>query len=142
MATKLVIEPIFEANFLDCSHGFRPERSAPDAIQKIERTNTFKGQRVVFDADIMGFYNNIRQDILLSLVQRRIADARVVRLIRMWLEAGVMEDGKYIETNGLGTPQGGVIFTSLMYSKSCLSTPGAPLLAFTRLQASLTTSSR
>ena len=109
MATKLVIEPIFETNFLDCSHGFRPGRSAHDAIRIIERTITFKGQRVVLDADIVGFFNNIRQDILLKLVERRIADARVVRLIRMWLEAGVMEEGKYIETSGLGTPQGGVI---------------------------------
>ena len=109
MATKLVIEPIFEANFLDCSHGFRPGRSAHDAIRVIKRTITFKGQRIVLDADITGFFDNIRQDILLDLVERRIADVRVLRLIRMWLEAGVMEEGKYIETNGLGTPQGGVM---------------------------------
>jgi group II intron reverse transcriptase/maturase len=109
MATKLVIEPIFETNFLDCSHGFRPGRSAHDAIRIISRTITFKGQRIVLDADIVGFFDNIRQDILLKLVERRIADVRVLRLIRMWLEAGVMEEGKYIETNGLGTPQGGVI---------------------------------
>jgi group II intron reverse transcriptase/maturase len=109
MATKLVIEPIFETNFLDCSHGFRPGRSAHDAIHIIARTITFKGQRIVLDADITGFFDNIRQDILLELVERRIADARVVSLIRMWLEAGVMEEGKYIEANGLGTPQGGVI---------------------------------
>lgn len=109
MATKLVIEPIFESNFLDCSHGFRPERSAHDAIRIIQRTVTFKGQGIVLDADIKGFFGNIRQDILLDLVKRRIADGRVVELIRMWLEAGVMEEGKYIETNGLGTPQGGVI---------------------------------
>ena len=109
MATKLVIEPIFEANFLDCSHGFRPERSAHDAIRIIDRAITFKGQRIVVDADITGFFDNIRQSILLELIERRISDPRVLRLIRMWLEAGVMEDGKYIESNGLGTPQGGVI---------------------------------
>ena len=109
MATKLVIEPIFEANFLDCSHGFRPGRRAHDAIRIIGRAITFKGQRIVVDADIVGFFGNICQDILLDLVQRRIADGRVLSLIRMWLEAGVMEEGKYIEANGLGTPQGAVI---------------------------------
>ena len=109
MACKLVIEPIFEANFLDCSHGFRPGRSAHDAIRIIDRTITFRGKHIVVDADITGFFDNIRQDILIKLVERRISDPRMLRLIRMWLEAGVMEDGRYIETNGLGTPQGGVI---------------------------------
>jgi RNA-directed DNA polymerase len=109
MATKLVIEPIFEANFLECSHGFRPGRSAHDAIRIIDRAITFKGTHIVVDADITGFFDTIRQDILLKLVERRIADPRVLRLLRMWLEAGVMEEGRYIETNGLGTPQGGVI---------------------------------
>jgi group II intron reverse transcriptase/maturase len=109
MATKIVIEPIFEANFLECSHGFRPGRSAHDAIRIIGRAITFEGKHIVVDADIKGFFDNIRQDILMKLVERRIADPRILRLIRMWLEAGVMEEGKYIETNGLGTPQGGVI---------------------------------
>jgi RNA-directed DNA polymerase len=109
MATKLVIGPIFEANFLDCSHGFRPGRSAHDAIQIIQRTITLKRQTIVADADITGFFDNIRQEILMKLVERRIADPRALRLIRTWLEAGVMEDGKYIDTGGLGTPQGGVI---------------------------------
>ncbi len=82
MATKLVIEPIFETNFLDCSHGFRPGRSAHDAIRIIGRTITFKGQRIVLDADIVGFFDNIRQDILLKLVERRIADDFVILLWR------------------------------------------------------------
>ena len=109
MATKLVIEPIFETNFLNCSHGFRPGRSAHDAIRTIQQTITFKGQNVVLDADITGFFDNICQNSLMKLVERRIADPRVLGILRKWLEAGVMEEGKYIESNGLGTPQGGVI---------------------------------
>lgn len=109
MATKLVIEPIFEANFLECSHGFRPGRSAHDAIRVIDRAITFKGLRIVIDADIRGYFNNIRQDILMNLLRRRISDPRVLKLIESWLKAGVMEDGEYIKADGLGTPQGGVI---------------------------------
>lgn len=109
MAVKLIIEPIFEANFLECSHGFRPERSAKQAVDIIRRKVTFDKQLVVIDADIKGYFNNIRQDILMMLVKRRISDPYVLKLIKSWLESGVMEDGKYIETNGVGTPQGGVI---------------------------------
>ncbi|MFH1313998.1 MAG: reverse transcriptase domain-containing protein, partial [Candidatus Eisenbacteria bacterium] len=109
MATKLVIEPIFEANFLPCSYGFRPGRSAHMAIDRIRRSITFEGQTAVIDADIRGYFDNIRQDILLRLVQRRISDPRVVKLIGSWLRAGVMEDGELTKPDGLGTPQGGVI---------------------------------
>jgi group II intron reverse transcriptase/maturase len=109
MAMKLVIEPIFEANFLDCSHGFRPERSAKQAVDIIRRKITFDKQLVVVDADIKGYFNNICHRILMNLVRRRISDPHILKLIKSWLESGVMEDGKYIETNGVGTPQGGVI---------------------------------
>ncbi len=109
MAAKLVIEPIFETNFLPCSYGFRPGVSAHRAIDAIRRAINFKHQTVIIDADIKGYFNNINQDILMKLVRRRIADPRVLMLIKGWLEAGVMDEGKYIPPNGMGTPQGGVI---------------------------------
>jgi len=109
MAAKLVLEPIFEANFLKCSYGFRPKRSAHDAVAAIARTITFKRQTVVIDADIKGYFGNIRHNILLNLLRKRISDPRVIELIKGWLKAGVREEGKYIEAGGSGTPQGGVI---------------------------------
>ena len=108
-AVKLVIEPIFETNFLPCSYGFRPGIGAHQAIKAIKASVTFKKQTTVIDADIMGFFDNIRQDILLKLIQRRISDPRVLKLIKGWLEAGVMDGTEYIAPDGLGTPQGGVI---------------------------------
>jgi RNA-directed DNA polymerase len=109
MAVKLVIEPIFEANFLNCSYGFRPKRSAHRAIKEIKGMLTFKGQRTVIDADIKGFFDNICHEIMMRLVRRRISDPRILKLIEMWLRAGVMEEGKYIRSDGTGTPQGGVL---------------------------------
>jgi group II intron reverse transcriptase/maturase len=108
MAAKLVMEPIFEANFLDCSCGFRSGRSAHLAIKKIRSAITFGGQTVVIDADIKGYFGAIRHDILLRLVQKRISDPRMLELIRGWLQAGVMEEGRHIRSSA-GTPQGGVI---------------------------------
>ena len=109
MACKLVIEPIFETNFLPCSNGFRPKRSAHKAIRQIKSAITYAKQTEVIDADIRGFFDNLSQKILLNLVGRRINDRRVIRLIQYWLESGVMDDGELTKPDGVGTPQGGVI---------------------------------
>ncbi len=108
MAAKLVMEPIFEANFLDCSCGFRPGRNAHMAIKKIRSAITFGHQTVVIDADIKGYFDAIRHDILMRLIQKRVSDPRLLKLIRGWLTVGVMEEGRHTRSSA-GTPQGGVI---------------------------------
>jgi len=107
MAAKLVIEPIFEADFQECSNGFRPKRSATQALEAI-RVAGNQGHHFVVDADIQGYFDNIPRETLMEMVKERISDRRVMKLIRQWLEAGVMEDGTVRETLA-GTPQGGVI---------------------------------
>lgn len=114
MAVKLIIEPIFEVDFTECSHGYRPERCAQDAIKVIEKCLK-AGKNDVYDADLSGYFDTIPHDKLMACVRERIVDGSVLRLIMQWLKAPVLEPSKEggkspkVKRNDKGTPQGGVI---------------------------------
>lgn len=107
MAVKIVIEPIFEADFKETSYGFRPKRSAHQALDRIIKDTRRKGWWIV-DADIKGYFNNINHEKLMLMVKQRVSDRRILKMIWKWLKAGVMEKGEFYESE-LGSPQGGVI---------------------------------
>lgn len=106
-AVKFVIEPIFEADFQEFSYGFRPRRNANQAIREIYKYLNF-GCNWIIDADLKGYFDTIPHDKLILLVKERITDKAIIKLLNLWLKAGIMENLK-IRNNLLGTPQGGVI---------------------------------
>jgi group II intron reverse transcriptase/maturase len=108
MAVVEVLNQIYEEDFAGFSYGFRPERSAHDALDSLSVGIMTKKVNWILDADIKGFFDNISHEKLIELVELRIADPRILRLIRKWLKAGVSEDGQWSETK-VGTPQGAVI---------------------------------
>lgn len=112
MAALLILEPIFEADFEECSYGFRPKRSAHDALEEI-RGHLKAGFQAVYDADLASYFDTIPHEQLMDCLGKRIADRSVLKLIRMWLKTPVQQDddrgGKSITRPTAGTPQGGVI---------------------------------
>lgn len=111
-AVLLILEPVFEEDFLDCSYGYRPKRTAHQALDAIER-NLKEGRTTVYDADLKGYFDSIPHDKLMKAVEHRVADRQVLSLIRMWLTTPVIEkdeQGRTTKTRpDKGTPQGGVI---------------------------------
>jgi RNA-directed DNA polymerase len=105
-ALKTVIEPIFEADMLECSFGFRPRRSAHDALQVLI-DEAWDGRRWVAESDVADCFGAIPHDRLMSAIEERISDRHVLKLLRAMLRAGVMEDGAVTRIVA-GTPQGGV----------------------------------
>ena len=104
-AVAEVLNAIYEADFLDCSYGFRPGRSAHQALRTVREAITTEPVNWVLDADIRRYFDSVDHDWLMRMVAHRIADPRVLRLIRRWLRAGILEGGVYADTVE-GTPQG------------------------------------
>jgi RNA-directed DNA polymerase len=105
-AVKIVLEPVFEADFLPCSFGFRPKRSAHDALQVLI-DESWQGRRWVVETDIASCFSAIPHDKLMQAVEERISDQGVLKLLRVMLRAGVMEGGQ-VRREVTGTPQGGL----------------------------------
>ncbi len=107
-AMSKILEAIYERDFFDFSYGFRPGRNCHQALAEVDHTLMWKPVNYVIDADIKGFFDNVNQEALKRCLEKRISDERFIRYIVRFLKSGIMEDGKYLDTE-MGTPQGGVI---------------------------------
>ncbi len=103
-----ILNAIYEQDFLDCSYGFRPERSAHDGVKALRDIVNDGRIHYVVDTDIKGFFDHVKHDIMIALLGKRIADKNLIRLIKRFLRAGVLEAGVKQDTHE-GTPQGGVV---------------------------------
>jgi group II intron reverse transcriptase/maturase len=109
LAVGQLLSAIFEADFLPCSYGYRPGRSPHDAVNGLTDT-LYRGRfEFVYEADIKGFFDHIRHDWLVRMLEQRINDGAIIRLVRKWLRAGILEEGGRIEHPESGTPQGGIV---------------------------------
>ena len=103
-----VLGAIWEPEFLDCSYGFRPKRSAHGALRRVNDVIYKERTQYIVEADIKGFFNNVSHDWMMRFLEHRISDPIFLRLVKHFLIAGVMEDGQF-HASEMGTPQGGII---------------------------------
>ena len=108
MAVKMMIEPLFEADFIETSYGFRPKKSAQDAIREIKE-NLFAGYQFVYDADLSKYFDTIPHDKLMKVVSSRLSDRGILKLLRQWLRSPIQQADGQLTKSRIGTPQGGVI---------------------------------
>jgi group II intron reverse transcriptase/maturase len=108
-AVSLILEAIYESTFLDCSHGYRPGRSPKGAVKAIRDELNFGVYDYVVEADIKGFFDNLDREWLIKMLEMRIEDRKLIRLIRKWLNAGILETDKMVLNPLTGTPQGGIV---------------------------------
>jgi len=109
MAVKKILEAIYEADFLECSYGYRPNLGPLDAVKDLTRTLQFGKVSFVVEADIKGFFDNINHQWMIKMLEERIDDRRFLRLIGKWLKAGIMEEDGSVLQPVTGTPQGGIV---------------------------------
>jgi len=108
-ASAQILSAIYEADFLECSYAYRPQRGVKDAVREVTRRLQFGRYRWVVEADIQGYFDHIDHEKLMAMLGRRIQDRRLLRLIRKWLKAGILEEDGQVVDPVTGTPQGGIV---------------------------------